>query len=338
MPATIKDIAKRLRISTSTVSYALNNGPKPVSDDLRRRVKAAADELGYRPNRVARNLVTGKAHAIGLVPPVLHRNLVASSFNVELLNGVVNALEERQLDLVLFTSAAQDVQSQIANLLDARVDGLLLIAPPMSSPLPEALHAAQMPFVVVSPGRSAYGACVGGEDAYGAQLALDHLIRLGHYEIAHVAGRAGSSDAIARREVYDHYVESGRISGRSNFLVQGDYTREGGYIAARELLSRKRLPTAIFSANDEMAVGIYQACRELSISIPHEISVVGYDDTMVCESVSPMLTSVRQSVEEMGYRAVGLLVDLVSGREAPNITFKPRLVTRQSTCPREDTQ
>ncbi|MGV3615857.1 MAG: LacI family DNA-binding transcriptional regulator [Fimbriimonas sp.] len=334
MPATIKDIARRLNLSVSTVSYALNDGPKPVSEEVRNEVARVAAELGYRPNRAAKSLVTRRSRAIGVVLPQIERDSLLGSFVQLSLNSIVNQAEEDHYDVMLLTAAERNRSAGLADLLqDSRVDGLILIAPPEDAETFRLLRHHSMPFAVVAGGDDEPGPFFRADDAEGVRHAMEHLWDLGHRRIAHFAGRTSLFDARVRRSTYQTFLGARGESPFPGYVLEGGYVREAGRLLA-PLMALPQPPTAVFCANDEMAIGALLAARTLGIRIPQDLSVVGFDDTPVAWSFDPALTSVRQPLEEMTYAAFADVLAQIEGAPAsPGRVFPTSLQVRASTAP-----
>lgn len=331
MAATIKDIAKKLNLSVSTVSYALNNGPKPVSAEVRERVLEAARDLAYRPNRVARSLVTRRTNTIGIVPPRVHRDLLLSNFVQRAFNGIVNAAEDHRQDLMLFTAFDRSrTESAPEGVLDSRIDGLIIVAPNLSPRLIQTLEENRFPFATVADSQPHGTNCVAIDNNLGAEQVLQHLYDLGHRRIAHIAGPTDYADATSRRNAYVTFMRQRGIF-RPEYLLTGDYWRERGYALGATLLGLPTPPTAIFAANDDSALGVYRAAEERKLRIPEDLSVAGFDDLEDSETAQPPLTTVRQPIEEMGYAAFCAVMSQIEGRPVPARLFPTTLVVREST-------
>jgi len=337
--ATIKDIAKKLGVSVSTVSYALNGGPRSVPEHVRDRVLEAARELDYRPNRVARSLVTRRTHAVGLVPTNATENLALSPFFQNVFNGIVNEAERLEQDVVVFTRYSQtESEALIDTALDGRVDGLLFVAPPMESVVLPSLIERGFPSVVVSAEHWPEATRVVCDNRGGVTQAVRHLIGQGHKRIGMISGGAVMDDARIRSEAFRDAVCDAGLDFRPDWVMEADFTTDRGYEVAFALLQREDRPTALFCANDEMAIGTLRAAWELDIRVPDRLSIVGFDDAPTSRLTLPGLTTVRQPFQEMGAAAVQALVDLVEGRTPPRRQqFLTELIVRASTtCPPED--
>ncbi len=334
MAATIKDIARRLNISTSTVSYALNGGPRPVPDDVRERVLATARELEYRPNRVARSLVTGRTNAIGVVPPAVGENVFLSPFVRSAWNGLVNAAAPLGQDLLLYTGHDLNRPDEPGQeLLDGRIDGVVFIAPrPDAAPVRFILEQG-FPFATVAGSEVTQGLSYTADNEGGVRLALEHLAALGHRRVAHVTGGLASADARMRLDAFRHHADRLCLDADPSLIVEGDFIIERGREAAHRLLRMSNPPTAVFTANDEIAYGLCLEARELGVRVPEDLSVVGFDDTDLSFVFSPPLTTVRQPVQDMAKAALRAVIALVQGEEKPKRhVFPTELVVRGSTA------
>ncbi|MBW7928456.1 MAG: LacI family DNA-binding transcriptional regulator [Fimbriimonadaceae bacterium] len=339
MAVTIKDIATRLNISVSTVSYALNGGPRPVPEAVRERVLEAARELNYRPNRVARSMITGRSHTIGVVPPGITHNVFLSPYLQHALSGVANAANDLHQDLVIFTRfEAADTEAMLGYLLDGRVDGAIFIAPSLSEDATRQLAASGLPCVCVSIAPHEGLPSFSPDNEGGIRLVMEHLFALGHRRFAHIAGRPEMDDAIARRGGFEAFLRSQSLPCPPESIVNGDFTMEGGALAMAELLRRGSGATAIVCANDEMAVGAMHTVQAAGLRVPEDISITGFDMSPYSGIVQPPITTVSQPVIEIAAAATSALVALVEGQEPPaSRVFPTELVVRASTArPQED--
>ncbi|MCS6950555.1 MAG: LacI family DNA-binding transcriptional regulator [Armatimonadota bacterium] len=336
MPATLRDIAKRLGISVSTVSYALNGGPRPVPEEIRQKVLEVARELDYRPNRLARSMVTGKTETVAVVPPVVTRHMLQSPYIHAILSNIADAVGEHGYDILLHTSATpMDDTTLVSSLLSGKVDGILLIAPPSTSQVPQQLRQRHVPCVVLS-ARVEGLPCVYADNAAGIVEALDWLMAYGHSRIGYIGGPITSYDAQQRLIALMDYVREHQLHIPPEWVAEGDFTAEGAKAGARRMLSHPERPTAILAANDEAAAGVIQVAQEMGIEVPQALSVIGFDDTPFAQVLSPRLSTVRQPLDEMASEAVRLLMDWIEQREPPrerDRVFPTTLVLRDSTAP-----
>ncbi|MCW5940896.1 MAG: LacI family DNA-binding transcriptional regulator [Fimbriimonadaceae bacterium] len=339
MATTIKDIARELNISVSTVSYALNGGPRPVPPTVRDRVLQVARELNYRPNRVARSMITRRANAIGVVPMGGTHNVFLSPYLQQALSGIANSANDLHQDLVIFTRfSASDAEAMACYLADGRVDGAVLIAPRLDDDSLGKLRATGIPCVCVSSVHHEGMPTFTTDNAMGIQQVMSYLYGLGHRSFFHLAGPLDMDDARLRLEAYQRFVRSVGLPDQAGDFEASDFTMIGGETVARDLLARSDRPTALVCANDEMAVGALRAASELGVAVPEQLSVTGFDMTPIGAAVATPITTVYQPVVEIAEAAtVALLAMIEGGPVAPDKVFPTELVVRSSTSrPQED--
>lgn len=321
---TLHDVAARAGVSKSLVSLALQGSPK-VAPASREAILAAADELGYRPNRTASSLVRQRTHTIGVHILDLHNPVFA-----EILDGVQEAVRGHDYSTLLVTGNADPAteRTEITRLLESRVEGVVLIAHRLSEEDLAAI-AAEVPTVVVTwrtdgiPGVDS----VAGNDVAGAQLAVDHLVSLGHTRIAHVSG----GDNRIARERRTGYERAMRAHGLEPHVVDGAFTERGGYVGTESAVDAGS--TALVVANDLAAIGALAALRAGGLSVPDDVSVVGYDGMRLLDSLD--LTTVAQPLADMGRTAADLLMGRIAepGRASVHRQVETRLVARGSSGP-----
>ena len=321
---TLHDVAARAGVSKSLVSLALQGSPK-VAPASREAILAAAEELGYRPNRTASSLVRQRTHTIGVHILDLHNPVFA-----EILDGVQEAVRGHGYSTLLVTGNADPAaeRTEITRLLESRVEGLVLIAHRLSEEDLAAI-AAEVPTVVVTwrtdgiPGVDS----VAGDDVAGAQLAVDHLVSLGHTRIAHVSG----GDNRIARERRTGYERAMRAHGLEPHVVDGAFTERGGYVGTESAVDAGS--TALVVANDLAAIGALAALRARGLSVPGDVSVVGYDGMRLLDSLD--LTTVAQPLADMGRTAADLLMGRIAepGRASVHRQVDTRLVARGSSGP-----
>ena len=321
---TLHDVAARAGVSKSLVSLALQGSPK-VAPASRDAILAAADELGYRPNRTASSLVRQRTHTIGVHILDLHNPVFA-----EILDGVQEAVRSHDYSTLLVTGNADPAteRTEITRLLESRVEGLVLIAHRLSDEDLSAI-AAEVPTVVVTwrtdgiPGLDS----VAGDDVAGAQLAVDHLVALGHSRIAHISG----GDNRIARERRSGYEQAMVAHGLDPRVVDGAFTEQGGYAGAERAIDIGS--TALVVANDLAAIGALAALRARGLSVPEDVSVVGYDGMRLLDSLD--LTTVAQPLADMGRAAADLLVDRIAQptKDSVHRQVETRLVARGSSGP-----
>lgn len=332
--STIADVAARAGVSKATASRALS-GNGYVSDDTRKRVTDAATELSYVAHSSATSLATGRTQTVGVIMPPVDR-----WFFSELLAGIQGALFDLDYELALY--GIREGTSTRERLFDTvlprrRFDGIIAVGIQPDAHELERLHRSQRPLVSVGP-YSEGSSAVSIDDVAAARIATEHLIDLGHTDIAFIGGSADASTLSfgdARR--VDGYLEALRVAGLAGSarLIEAAPTMPGGYDAAAELLGDRRLrPTAIVGVCDEAAIGASIAARRLGISVPAELSVIGIDDHQHAAMFG--LTTIRQSPKEQGHEAVRLLRDRMQNPDAAleRVVTASALVVRSSTAPR----
>lgn len=325
---TLEDVAARAGVSRSLVSLALK-GSTRVSEETRRRIIAASEELGYRPNLNARRLASHRSHALGVMVADLHNPIYAEILD-EFTSDPEN--DERQLLLAAgFRDAVRERQG-LESLIAQQVEGVLLMGPLSSTARIQEI-ASQTPLVVIGR-RIPLVDCVLIDDAHGLRLAVEHLLELGHQRIAHIDGGQGAGSR-ARRSSYREVMREHGLDSHIQ-VSAGDYTEEGGRAAAARLLAQEGRPTAIVAANDLSAIGVLAAARSAGISVPDDLSVVGYDNTALSHNGYVDMTTLDYPRDRMGAMAR----ELLNKRTAPRstgagrtFTIAPTLIIRSTSAP-----
>jgi LacI family transcriptional regulator len=334
MAATIKDVAASAGVSIATVSNVLNGKHGEYADETRSRVIDAARRVGYHRNRVARSLVRRTSECLGVTFVDQNLSLGENYYLVEVLDGIVNAAYEQGYNVSLHTRLRPDLEAeQLPDLLDRRIDGLFLIAPHNDSPLIPRLAESALPFVVIGierPGPAINWIDV--DNGMGAAMAADHLLKLGHRRIAHIAGHPRQWAAQVRARSFRKQVEA--AGGECRIIPCSRFDQGDARDAARKILGSSDRPTAIFAANDGMALGVLQAAAERGLRVPHDLSVIGFDDMREAASTEPALTTIRQPMGAMGRRAAEWLVARLKDESHPALAelAPPELIVRASTA------
>jgi LacI family transcriptional regulator len=329
---TIRQVAELAGVSTATVSRVIN-GRAEVSDQARDSVMRVVRQYGYRTNRTARGLSAGRTGLVGVTLPVLHH----SYFSV-ILAGAGEALYEHDMRMVLCpTHHEHDREaSLLERLMQGTTDGAILVLPEESDEELAALHGHSFPFVIVDPHRplDEEVPTVSAAHSSGAGEAVEHLLALGHRRIGAITGPRGWIATEERLRGYRAALAAAGVMPDPRLEVESDFHASGGLEAALTLLDLDEPPTAVFAFNDMLAIGTMQAAQARGISVPEQLSVVGFDDTFEASIVTPLLTTVRQPLAEMGRMAVNLLVRLLGGHEieALHVELATKLVVRDSTA------
>ncbi|MDQ6737200.1 MAG: LacI family transcriptional regulator [Gemmatimonadota bacterium] len=309
---TIRDVARVAGVSVATVSRVLN-GSAPVLEPTRERILEAARELRFTPNASARSLSMRRTAALGVVLPDLH-----GEFFSELLRGIDRTAQQHGRHLLVSSShhGARGM-SEALRTMHGRVDGLIVMAPDLPAEgIMEALpHTIPTVLVNCAPVKTPGGMRVDAlaVDNFGGSVAMvEHLASLGHRRIAFIAGAEHNEDSAERERGYGEAMKRLGLESRAEYRTRGDFTEAGGHSAAAVLMRGEIPPTAIFAANDMMALGAMAAVRESGLRVPEDVAIAGFDDIPTARYVSPTLTTVRVDVEALGALATSVLVRRLS--------------------------
>jgi LacI family transcriptional regulator len=327
---TIRDVARAAGVSVSTVSRVLNE-KDDVAVDTQERVRQVMQELNYTASLAAKSMRSRTTRVIGLVTPE-----VTHPFFSEIIKGVGAAIRESEYDLLIFTSGRRDLtrravreQEHLALLNGGLTIGCIVVTPSART------FSDGARVVVIDPRENGSDVpSVSARNRVGALTAMQYLIGLGHRRIGFIGG---PSHALSARERLAGYLDGLAVAGigsEPDLVQEGDYSRERGRAAAQALLARPDRPTAIFAANDLSALGVMDTAEMLGHAIPRDLSVVGFDNLPVAASANPRLTTVDQSVQEMGKLATTLLIELLEGGVAPgmqHVVVPTQLIIRD-TC------
>ncbi|MBJ7599100.1 MAG: LacI family transcriptional regulator [Candidatus Nephthysia bennettiae] len=323
----LEDVARRVGLSTASVSLVLSNAPGP-SAATRQRVLEAAADLGYRPDRNASLLARRRRHLLGVMMDV--RN----AFHAELVQHLLRSAESVSYDLVLSPLApTHDEQRAVETLLDFRCEALMLLGPDVPSARLVAL-GRQVPVVVVGRRIDAESVdVVRAADDKGVGQTVDYLAGLGHRRIAFIDGGKGTI-ASDRRRGYRTAMRRHQLTDHVR-IIPGDHTEEAGTRAAQSMLAARDLPSAVMASNDRCALGVLDALNRAGVDVPGSVSLVGYDDSILARLAHIDLTTVSQNAREQAEQAVAAVVErLDSGRATPReVVLNPRLVVRSTTGP-----
>jgi LacI family transcriptional regulator len=329
----IREIAKRARVSTATVSRTVN-GITTVNPTLAKRVWKVVHELGYYPNTQARALVSGRSRIFGLIV-----SEIVNPFFPEIVQGFETIAVQHNYEILL-TSTVHDpkrMETSVRRMIERRVDGVAVMTFGMEDLLLEDLKIRNVPlvFVDVGPARPRVSN-IRIDYLHGIRQAVQHLAALRHERIAFITGPHQLKSAMARQTAFLKSMEEIGLGVNAGLIVEGDHTLEGGMKALAELLKEKIRPTAVLCSNDMTAIGVMRQSYEEKISIPRDLSVVGFDDIRLAQFILPPLTTIRMSQEELARLAFkALLTDVERGTPAPNgseYALQTSLVLRESTA------
>ncbi|HZP80939.1 MAG TPA: LacI family DNA-binding transcriptional regulator [Chthonomonadaceae bacterium] len=314
MATTIKDLAKASGVSPATVSYVLNNGPRPVHSQTRERVLEAMRRLNYHPSAVARGLSKKRLDTVGVVMGYWATPDI-DPYVGSILGGILTVAQRRRQSTTLFMEHSwTDVLNNVPLYCDGRCDGLLLIAPPIETPVFAALKQKQIPFVLISdltedPDISG----VDVDNRTAAYRMVCYLIGQGHRRIALLRGDDNLTSAAQRLQGYCDALEEAGIPYDEALVLPGGYNQDRGHERALELmrLPESRRPTALFCSNDNIAFGALNALKELGLQVPRDISVAGFDDVFMAALMHPPLTTVHHPLRRIGERAAEILLSQI---------------------------
>lgn len=333
MAVTIKTISQAAGVSVASVSKVLNGDYSKVSAATRDRVLRIADEMDYRPNQMARNLVRRKSTLIGLLIPD-----ISNPYYAEMCRGVIDeSMRFGYSALIANTdSTAQREQNEIRNMSENNVAGVILVGnAPTAAENIAMLRRYRLPYISVdNPSKDIdLDYCVYVDDFSGSYHAIEYLIEHGHTQIAYISGMPSDARENDRRLLgYLAAMRDHNLLIDPNLIENGTFTLETGYRKTLQLLGRRQPITAIACGNDMIALGAFNALRERRIKVPHDISLVGFDDVYLSTVMQPRMTTVRQPAYEMGVCAASMLMDRINNVEMENksFCFKPSLVERDT--------
>jgi LacI family transcriptional regulator len=318
-----------------TVSRVLG-GRYGVGEKTRRRVLATAQRMHYQPNALALNFARNRSGFIGVATHF--EGLLGSYYFRNTMVGFQSAVQGRHIDFALFDTISEAFENpeELAKLYRQRkVDGLLIVAPHMDDKYLKTLSRLGVAFVVIGERVNAADVpTISCDDAQGVRLICSHLRKLGHRDIAYLAGAEYLSSARIRRRTFVEFMRAEGISIPRHFIQPGYYTADSGRDATLRILDSKRLPTAILAANDFAAVGVIEALKERGFRVPEDISVAGFDDLIPAAGLRISLTTVRQPMEEIGRKGAEILLKAIDTGRLPvgHVDVPVTLVARDTTA------
>lgn len=327
---TMKDVAERAGVSKQTVSAIINNKPG-ITAETTARVNAAIQDLGYRPYALARSLRTGQTHTLALI---------VTDINNPSFSTIASAAEDIAhsfgYSLVLYNT--HDDPEREANYLrtvsQRWMDGVIFVATGDQMTSLEFLNQADIPTVAIDRIPMGYmGPSITLDNNKTGRMAAEYLLQLGHRRFAHISGPRKLLLARERLVGFENRLHESNVDPKNLLTFEGDWGCASGYSAMQQFLSSPTRPSAVFAANDRMAIGAIQAAQDAGLRVPQDISIMGVDDIEVAAFQSPALTTIRQSFIEMANLCVNLLIDILNGKEPENnqLLIEPMLVERKST-------
>jgi DNA-binding LacI/PurR family transcriptional regulator len=336
MRVSIKDIARAAGVSHSTVSRALSDSPL-VSDETKARIQRLAQEMGYSPNTLARSLVTRQTYTVGVVVTT-----IADPFVAEVVQGIEATAHDYNYTVILCSSGAKPEReiAAVEMLRSKRVDGVIVTSSRIGALYLEHLERIGAPIVLINnhneqSGRYTFTVTV--DNRHGGCLATEHLVQLGHQRIAYVTAPADHSSDLDRMAGYRQALVAGGIEPDAALVVPGNGRAGGGEWALQALMELNELPSAVFCYNDMTAIGLMHAARQVGLSVPRDMAVVGFDDIPFASYFYPPLTTIAQPKVEMGRLAMKMALSLMTigeenhEEELSNVVVRGKLVVRAST-------
>lgn len=329
---TIRDVAKAAGVSVSTVSRVLNE-KTDVSLDTYDKVRRIIDELGYTSSLAATSMRSRRTNVIGILVVEL-----GDPFSLELFKGVDRAIRGTEYDLIVYSSGYIAIHREpgwelrhLSRVNSTITDGTIVVTP-TTSDLP-----SSSPLVVVDPHIDNAFPAVISANREGAFAVTEYLVGLGHRRIGFIGGRTDLISSHQRQQGYQQALVQAKLPIDRDLIQQGDYTRETAFQCAQTLLAQPSPPTAIFAANDQSALGVIDAARQAGLRVPDDLSVAGFDNIPQAAHMTPALTTVDQSVSEMGYMATQMLIKLIRGEPSNSslCQVSTELIVRDSCRPIE---
>ncbi len=330
MRTTIKDIAKLLGVSHSTVSRALHDSTE-IGEAMKLKVRSAAKKMNYRPNALARSLVKKKSETVGIIVPDLE-----NPFYANLCKNLVRKLEEKSYNALICNSDREigKEKKYLSYLQEQQTDGVVMIPADVEQEyFQKAMHSGLIFVLLDHSGEGIDVDTVMTDNYHGARVATEHLVNLGYEKIAHIGGPKLASPSHDRLRGYLDVLDERGLGESYSRIAYTDTTFSGGIAAARELVEKGEMPDAVFAVNDVTAIGALQYFFDRGIRVPEEIALVGFDDISMAKMLPVPLTTVRQSAEEIASIATELFLERIRlCREGikKNVLLTPKLIVRDS--------
>lgn len=331
---TITDVAKRAGVSVATISRYLSGFTVRNSEEIREVIS----ELNYRPSAAARNLKSGRTGIIAIVVPD-----VTNPFFASIVEGAESAVGDDRMVLLVNTGAIREREEKALSQLFGRVDGVIMVPSTEEQVAPAFFSQFGLPIVFVD--RVTHDgerfSSVLAENVKGAEIATTHLVNSGHRAIAMISGPQSSTPGKKRAEGFYSAMKSANLKVDSTYFIESDFTEAGGYSAMKQLLQLENPPTAVFTANNLMTMGALHALRESGVSIPDQISIIGFDDLSFADLINPPITVISRDARLQGSQAMQLMLDQLNRASAiqpEHSMVDVHLIERGSCAPPRETQ
>ena len=325
----LKEVARRAGVSTATVSRTINN-PAMVDPMTAKRVRKVLEELRYYPNSQARSLVLGRSRILGLIV-----SDIANPFFPELIKGFEDIAIHNGYEILVSSTNYDSARMALCvrRMLERKVEGVAIMTSEMDEQLIGQLADRNVPMVFLDVGPSGDGIShIVVDYAMGINEAMEHLVALGHRRIGFISGPLGLKSARVRRSAFLRALSRYAIDEDKRLVEEGDHTVDGGLTAMARVLESDCTPTAVLASNDLTAIGMMRAVRRAGLSVPHDISIVGFDDIRLAEFTEPPLTTVRLPGTELAEHAFRMLRRDGDEGAKSDTRVETHLVIRESTC------
>jgi len=329
MNPTIKDVARLAGVHPSTVSRVINDDFR-ISEKTKNKVLLIIKKLGYTPNAIARGLKTKRTHTLGMLIPD-----ITNPFFAEIARGVEDAANKNNFNVILCNTddKPKKERTYLEILRGKRVDGLILGTAHIKDKSILGLEKKKFPYILVSRNIEKLNKnCIIVDDVEGGIMATEYLIKIGHRRIAHITGPLKTRSALNRLKGYKLVLKKHGIEYKDELVGEGDFKIKGGYQVMKRFLKLAEPPTAIFAANDLLALGAMQAIQKKNFHIPEDFSVIGFNDIKLASFIYPPLTTIRQPMLEMGALAVKMLIKIIEEGEfnQRKEVLESKLIIRES--------
>jgi LacI family transcriptional regulator len=331
MPLTLEDIARMCGVSRSTVSRVMN-GDTYVKTATREKVMAVIREYNFQPNLAARSLAAGRTNVLGLVIPAGVSTLFTDPYFPQLIQGVSSACNAQDYSVMLWLAEPEFERKMINQILhNGLADGVIVSSMLIDDPIVHSLHQSKMPFILVGRHPVLDVNYIDVDNLQGSMEATRYLLLQGHKRVATITGPKNMIGGFDRFQGYCNALKMNKISYQTELVGEGDFSEAGGYSCMLKLLKAK--PDAVFAASDMMAYGAIRAIREAGLRVPEDIAVVGFDDLPTAAHHNPPLTTIRQPIQTMGFKAVETLLDIIQNPtcQTQHILLPTELIVRSST-------
>lgn len=330
---TIRDVAKKAGVSVSTVSRAFNNYGD-ISESTRDSILKIANELGYKPNIVAKSLSSNKHYRLGILVENYEPTGMLNPLVFEILLSFRDAASKQDYEIVLLPTTSENQKQESLEKLfnEKKIDGAFIMGLKTTDEYYKELETIKHPCVLfdVSVNNPAVSS-VGVDNIMGAFLAVEHLLKLGHKKIAFIDGHKEAEVSYERLDGYYLALNRYGMPIDNTLIEYTDFSDKGAEQAVERLLKNHKEFTAVFCASDLMAFGAVNMLNSLGYLVPEDISVVGFDDIYIAQFMNPKLTTIRQNRQKIGQSAANVLINMVSGQGIGRVMIDPELVVRNST-------